>query len=319
MLMPPSPSSGGSIESATIQNSPNTSAAATLLCAGCGYDLRGSPGERCPECGLVIDRSGAGESRIAWMHRRRIGRVRAFWKTVAFASGRPQKFAAEVARPVRFRDAVVFRRIVALLAFVPMAALLVFAYVKLYDAKTGIRWLDVPRWPDNMSIWDAGTPGELVAEGVTLASLLSGLWLFLLGAAGMPSYFCHPRSLPIVQQNRAIAVSYYACAPLATWPAMALLLCIAEAIRRATETNIRGPHNAAFIVMAFAIFGTVTTILLAWWNAGTIAARATNRGSLTAWNVRLLLPVMWALLAGLCLVAVPAIVAWLCLVVLSVT
>src|SRR4051794_13275118 len=54
----------------------------SLLCPGCGYDLRGTIGGRCSECGLEIDRAALERSGFPWAHRASLGRVRAFLKTV---------------------------------------------------------------------------------------------------------------------------------------------------------------------------------------------------------------------------------------------
>ena len=39
---------------------PSTNPAADLFCPNCGYNLRGIDSERCPECGVVIDREAMG-------------------------------------------------------------------------------------------------------------------------------------------------------------------------------------------------------------------------------------------------------------------
>src|SRR4051812_29675363 len=57
-----------------LTNADALPADAGLFCLGCGYDLRGLSGDtaRCPECGLAIDRTVGGASRIPWAHRARI-------------------------------------------------------------------------------------------------------------------------------------------------------------------------------------------------------------------------------------------------------
>ena len=55
-----------------------------------------------------------------------------------------------------------------------------------------------------------------------------GLFLFLTFATGLPSYFCHPRALPIERQNRAIALSYFASAPLALMPFIVASMLVAQ-------------------------------------------------------------------------------------------
>src|ERR1700733_5071856 len=91
-------------------------------CPGCGYNLFAIESEKCPECGLSIDRTAAGASQLAWTHRRSIGRIRAFFKTVELAALRPKKLAEELNRPVSYADANLFRHFCVLLAWIPFTA-----------------------------------------------------------------------------------------------------------------------------------------------------------------------------------------------------
>src|SRR5687768_3337208 len=93
-----------------------------LFCPVCGYDLRGIESTRCPECGGEVDRSALAASNIPWVHRRYLGAVRAFWKTVRTATVRPEHLGAECARPVNYADALRFRFVVVLTVWVPVAA-----------------------------------------------------------------------------------------------------------------------------------------------------------------------------------------------------
>ena len=54
----------------------------TWICPACGYDLRATTSDHCSECGLAIDRDALQQSAIPWAHRRQIGRVRAYLKTL---------------------------------------------------------------------------------------------------------------------------------------------------------------------------------------------------------------------------------------------
>lgn len=175
----------------------------SLHCPACGYNLFGIGSERCPECGLAIDRSILGDSRIPWTHRRRIGRIRAFWRTVMLATFRPAIIAQDINCTVGYPDAIRFRRVAVLVA---TAALLAPIGV--------IAWLiEIP-----MDRW----------QRVALAAILAfAAWVYLMCMSGLPSLFFRPPDLPVLRQNRAVALSFYATGPLA-WmflPAIVLSIC----------------------------------------------------------------------------------------------
>jgi len=162
-------------------------------CPACGYDLFGIDSPQCPECGLAIDRVAFAESHIPWTHRRRIGRIRAFFRTAALATFHPNIVAEEMNRPVSYADAQKFRHMC-----IAVAGLSILALVILLAS-------DANGLPFQFSV------PERIA-GCALVAL--GTWLFLLAITGLPSLFFHPRYLSILRQNRAIALSYYAAAPL---------------------------------------------------------------------------------------------------------
>src|SRR5256885_10861457 len=80
----------------TIATSAAAIAPATLLCPACGYDLRAIQSDRCPECGLAIDRALGVASQIPWTHRKRIGTWRAYARTAFLVMLRPSRIAAEI-------------------------------------------------------------------------------------------------------------------------------------------------------------------------------------------------------------------------------
>lgn len=96
---------------------------ADLACPECGYSLRGISSEKCPECGLAIDWATLSVSRLPWVHRRTIGRWRAYSRTNLLVIFRPKKLAGEMNRPVSFADAQRFRHVTVLLAWVPLPVL----------------------------------------------------------------------------------------------------------------------------------------------------------------------------------------------------
>lgn len=175
----------------------------SLHCPDCGYNLFGIESDRCPECGLTIDRSIVGDSRIPWVHRRRIGRIRAFWRTVILATARPRILAQEVNRPVSYTDAIKFRRVCLVLA--------VAALLGLIGVIVGI--VDIPMsWRDRVVL--------IVLCGFSA-------WLYLLSVTGLPSLFFRPPALSVLRQNRAVALSFYSAGPLAWMIVPAIVLGIA--------------------------------------------------------------------------------------------
>ena len=76
-----------------------------IFCPTCGYNLRGLTGNRCPECGGDIEAYRQRGSLLPWVYRDRIGRFRAFWKTVWLVTFDDRRLATEVGRPVGERPA----------------------------------------------------------------------------------------------------------------------------------------------------------------------------------------------------------------------
>ncbi|HEX5242188.1 MAG TPA: hypothetical protein VFW23_02920 [Tepidisphaeraceae bacterium] len=68
--------------------------------------------------------------------------------------------------------------------------------------------------------------------------LFGSIWLFFFLITGLNSYFFHPAHLPIEQQNRAVAMSYYASGPLSWVVGPSLLLIAAILIQRTNSARI---------------------------------------------------------------------------------
>ncbi len=211
-----------------------TPIAQDLLCPECGYNLRGLVEYRCPECGTPFDPAKLTVSQIPWLHRRRIGRVPAFWRTVWLVTRRPKTLPREFSQTLSYPDSQRFRWTIVAMVCVP----LLIATLSMYGFGAGTPL-------DGLFAFKTLDPWTVIA--VHLAFVLAAAV-----ATGVPSYFFHPRRLPVEQQNRGVALSYYACAPLAWMPAFFILDWILLPIL---------PNMA---------FGVVTTILLilpllAWW------------------------------------------------------
>ncbi|GJM24466.1 MAG: hypothetical protein DHS20C16_08810 [Phycisphaerae bacterium] len=172
-----------------------------VYCHECGYNLRGISEPRCPECGKDSPALLNAESSIPWIHRKELGNVRAFLKTVLFATFSPRKLSEDVYLHIDYREARKFQRWTIAVAMVWMICTTIMLHV-------------------------AAARGELT--DTTIVSALEMYWpsvlfnalvlLYLMLATGIPSLFFDYRDVPINLRNNAIALSYYCCAPLTWWP-----------------------------------------------------------------------------------------------------
>jgi len=155
-------------QSPSAQSAPAIEEPDGLVCPRCGYDLRAISSENCPECGLPIDRTSISLSRIPWEHCKELGYFRGFWDTTGYAVFHPLQLAKEVYRPISYRRARWFQRIVVLWAWIPTAFWLIAALI-----------------PETNSRWDVRVPT------ITIAVLVLGVSLSL--ATGIASYWFHPQ------------------------------------------------------------------------------------------------------------------------------
>src|SRR5215468_1275370 len=119
-----------------------------LLCGACGYNLRGVPSNRCPECGREFDPNYLIANLIPWEQRRYVGRFRAFWHTAWIASFQPRRLAAYMDRPINAGSARLFHLWVILFAALGVAS---------------IPWTILNIWPRLFNNPRRGEPDELNA------------------------------------------------------------------------------------------------------------------------------------------------------------
>ncbi len=168
-----------------------------IFCQDCGYNLRGLTGERCPECGRSLEGLRSEVSKIPWVHRKEIGRFRAYWKTVWFVMFRQRQFCDEMVRPVSYSDSQRFRWLTVAI----VATAIFFAGAAQFGSyKANSIHGDIWKY-----LWSH--------DWAILAAFVATV-LWLAGITGVPSYFFHPKSVTVQQQNRALALSYYACGAL---------------------------------------------------------------------------------------------------------
>jgi hypothetical protein len=282
------------------------------LCPACDYDLRGIQSSNCPECGLPIGDTPA--LRIPWQDRQELGRVRAFSQTVYLAIFHPMKFSVAVGWQIDLRSAYLFRLWVSVLAAAPPILILLmmiwhyggmgliespFGYYSLFD---NAHWL---LWEMNL-MWVAGaTLLPILPIGAMLA-----MWL-ITGSAK----FWFTRGISNgVRRERAAAISFYACAPLALLfvPAAALgAMVIGSPGWQVGQGSGIGLSLCAAVSVA-----TGLMLLIAWWWRTVVLMKGATRcgwmrsimaliGLPIFWSISALLGLMiWPCLAGLIWIAV---------------
>ena len=299
-----------------------------LFCPQCGYSLRGiEAAARCPECGLEIDRVGFAKSRIPWAYRRHIGRLVAYWRTVWLATLRPGQLAAEAAKPVGYGDAQRFRLVTSAIAAAPLAGMLVglmFGY-----GSAGFLNVSAPALLANL-MYGGTAPGRPHAvllnllipweAGATLPPVMP-LALFLAASmvSGVASYWFHPRGLPVVRQNRAIALSHYACAPLFFLPLPACSLALV-ALLQAIALDDPGRKGFGPLITIFTVAGSTGLVAVAGLfvrSTLVLLRRTTQSSPARVAAAAVSLPVLWAACAALALVALPWVVGFIRLVITS--
>jgi hypothetical protein len=265
------------------------------FCPDCGYDLRGIASTRCPECGLAIDWTTP-ESPIPWTYRQRIGRLRALRKTMDLATFHPRKLATAIATPVDYPSAQCFRWIVIFLAAIPPIMFLVAAIIAL----GGTAFLSIVTDPPltyslSASPINFGWELRLIwSAGATLLPVLPiGILIaFILSTAAASGWF-RPRSLPVFRQNRAVAISQYAAAPLA-WlilPAVTIGTTVVLQVQGVTTSTPLWP----LVELLIWVDGLALVLIpLLWWgNTLRLLAATTHCGAGRVAAASVTLPLLW--------------------------
>jgi hypothetical protein len=282
---------------------PTSPTADDIACPSCGYDLRGITSDHCPECGVIVDRQATSLSRIPWEHTRHIGYFRAYWRTNLLTVLRPRVLAEEMNRPVDLRAARRFRRATVFLAWVPLAAWTIYLYVRRFQPDFSPRYSSRLGWTLELSC---------------VATALFAIWLFLLGVSGACSYFFHPRRMPVARQNRAVALSHYACAPMAWIWLPALMLAVGIAVLSHSDGSDDLPRHIARPIIVGAAASAFAVFILLWTRTLALMHICTDSSASRTFHFGMYLPAVWVLLAALCWALVASVVL-VCLMLLSLT
>jgi hypothetical protein len=288
-----------------------------VLCPACGYDLRAATGNRCSECGLVIDLTALGRTSIPWAYRRAVGRVRAFLKTVWLITVDARSLRHEAAKPHSAGDGVTFRRWVT----VPVAAgsvglsLLLISLGAIEDAVVQqaelFRFRGIDRVPtgfeqDFLVPWSAGVAlrPALFGYAVLVAVYVSGAPGPIFRRGGMPSG----------RAEAARAMGDYAAAPL-VWllPATATFAAAAW-----LSGELDGSYEESRFFPAVAGAGWLLAVLGlggAVYRTGQWRARVTRRGYATGFSAMGELLLRWVVGVAVLLCVVPWCVGFLWIVI----
>lgn len=284
-------------------------------CPACDYDLRALVGDRCPECGLKIDRAALATLQIPWVARKSIGRVRAYFKTASMVFAHPRKFASNIIHPISLQEAKRFQNVTVWLAFLPLLAVGLWVYMADLDRRLTPGMHATLFQMVRRSVSDDSVRRGWILEWLGVVFCAACLWFFLKGATGVASYLCHPRRISIERQNRAIALSYYACAPLAWVPVALGSFACATLLGQDGAPKSLLPWVALCVVVG--MLSSFAAILGWWWATFVLTNRTTNRSGIGAALFGAVVPILWAVIAAIVLGGLPLAYAFVAMVILS--
>lgn len=291
---------------------------AELFCRGCGYNLRGIKSRQCPECGVALEWSKLAESRIPWVYRRDLGRINAFALTVWQVVRRPGEVGSEAGREVSYSDAQKFRWVVVILTSIPL-----WGWVLAYQILWGSNPPGVPSASPVARLmvgmdWTFDLEATFFA-GITLRPVpWVAVLLCVIGITGVASYLFHPRSLPVVRQDRAIALSYYANASLAlAWLPMGMMVVfvVLHHLDDSGKFEINFVKLRLFGAFAWCSLGLIPLLLL--YDNLRLLYGSTGQSLARVAAGLVVLPLFWGGIAVLTLVILPMICGFLRLAFLS--
>lgn len=292
-----------------------------LFCPKCSYDLRGSAGERCPECGHDLSEFRAGLPVIPWTARRLRGRMSAFWATVWMVSLRKRGFLNKFGQVVEYRDARRFQVWVVLHAYLPMLVATVYLYVMAppgAGVNSGWSTKTLGGFPFPFNRVEQTTLGLAYAAYWPAVLVHVGYLLFLFAATGVQSYFFHPKSVPVRLQNNAVAMSYYMAAPLALTTLMYVGLTAALAIS-SLWIDIEPRLLMGILLHIQAVGSLIGGLVWTWELLFHSGRKMMPQEEARWWVMAAALPVLWMAMGVICVAVIPAVVFYVLVAVRSLT
>ena len=204
--------------------------------------MRGNESERCPECGAAADLDALSQPQIPWVYRKGKGLFRSYWQTVWLVMFHARRFHEEMSRDISEDHARKFRRVTFLHVVVPVAVV-----------ASGLYFADVAVRTRGFNAL------EILGVGGGSAAALACVWLFLWATSSIAGDFLRDDRISEELQNRAVALSYYTCAPMLGMPLVGLINIIVQV--SCNGLILGSAIEAAAIIIA----GCLPLILLAWW------------------------------------------------------
>lgn len=255
-----------------------------VRCPSCGYDLRGTTSDRCSECGLVVDRAELRESALPWAHRRRIGRIRAFLRTVWQITLDYKRLRNELDKPQSLRDARRFRWVITLPLVIGVCVLTWLAVVNhgLGSFEIAVRHVDrfAGRTADDGSTLPA--PGWMYdvalpwSYGMRLFPILMiGVAGLVMNWTGVTATAARRRRDDPERRSRQTAMGLYAVAPLAFIPLSITIFLIGVFLESRSSLDVQALLMVFMIPMlllavALSAFG----LFCYFWRSGEWVTRA---------------------------------------------
>lgn len=295
-----------------------------LPCPTCGYDLRQLASGRCPECGREARLEEVPTvAELPWHDRRRLGKGRALSRQCWLVLRHPARLADLAGRSIDYAAARRFQILCCVIAWLALAGPAVYGFDLFHRASL--------RYPGALMLWSTPpppTPGlvDYLLDGFILLAMLVGLFLWLLTATGVPSYFLHPRQAPVRRQDNAIALSYYAAVPLVLLPAVVGLFAIARGVATIEIAALDGAATRGDVGILMAFWGGILLtasllglwmILAHWLIPCLLLTRGLGRSWRRAGAMSIVMLIAWPGLFILWVIGLPLLIFWIECVVLT--